>query len=267
MTINDDTVTYPGYDGVCVKALEGNDNIKGTYGDDRISGDSGNDTLDGRSGNDVLTGGAGDDIIFGRNGDDTLSGGSGNDTLHGGIGQDTIIGEEGNDYITAVENDLLIDGGAGFDILRIRDSNDDKIINLDMTSSSINGIEAIIGESGTEQSLITVTIDLEDILQENDDDGLSTTPDTSNTLIAIDIETLVIDSDNLWNESGLYQVTTQDLDAATEDAYLELIGSPRNLDLNAYTFTKNDGSEITIITDLSETDFYDADTGLSIEIA
>lgn len=265
LTINDDTITYPGYDGVCIKALDGNDVIKGTYGDDKILGQGGDDTLYGRSGIDYIDGGIGNDTLYGNLGDDTILGRSGDDFLHGGIGADTIKAGAGNDSITGDEHDLLIDGGTGFDTLSIKDLDGDLISDLDMSTSSVTNIEALIGIGNFTDS-INATIDLEKILQESEDDSLSDTADTTNTFIAVQVDTLTIDSDNLWTESGQFQVTAQDLDQAAEDSYLEMIGITKSIDLNAYTFTKDDGETVTIITDIKLTDIYDADTGVAIDV-
>lgn len=84
-----------------------------------LDGLDGNDTLDGRSGNDTLLGGAGNDTLFGgidaggtgfdpRNeipftrpieNDDLLNGGAGNDALDGGSGNDTLLGGDGVDTL------------------------------------------------------------------------------------------------------------------------------------------------------------------------
>ena len=56
--------------------------------------------------------------MAGGNGDDTLIGGAGNDTLSGNAGADTLIGGAGDDTLFIDADDVVIDGGDGFDTVR-----------------------------------------------------------------------------------------------------------------------------------------------------
>ncbi|MEM8837233.1 MAG: glycosyl hydrolase family 28-related protein, partial [Pseudomonadota bacterium] len=82
-------------------------------------GGDGNDRQAGGTGNDELTGGLGDDRMEGNDGDDTLFGGEGNDRLNGGAGADSLYGGEGDDDFFVDAEDTLIDGGDGFDEVRV----------------------------------------------------------------------------------------------------------------------------------------------------
>ncbi len=114
----------------------GNATIAGMTG---AFGGSGDDAIDlsasvtpvwigGFAGNDILTGGAGDDQMDGGDGDDTVHGGGGNDYLHsnslGVAGNDSLFGDAGNDTIfiagtSGTNETVLVDGGAGDDLIQI----------------------------------------------------------------------------------------------------------------------------------------------------
>jgi Ca2+-binding RTX toxin-like protein len=129
----------------------GPDEIHGRFGNDSLFGAGGNDWLFGEQGNDYLAGGAGDDLLDGGTGDDTLVGGSGADTLIGGEGFDTasyassfqsvfvdlatntgvfgdaqgdtfsgidkVVGSSFSDGLFADDSGVVLDGGAGDDLL------------------------------------------------------------------------------------------------------------------------------------------------------
>ena len=129
----------------------GADEIHGRFGNDFLSGGGGNDWLFGEQGNDYLAGGAGNDLLDGGTGDDTLIGGSGADTLIGGEGFDTasyassfqsvfvnlatntgvfgdaqgdtfsgidkVVGSSFSDGLFADDSGVVLDGGAGDDLL------------------------------------------------------------------------------------------------------------------------------------------------------
>ncbi|TCJ13911.1 retention module-containing protein [Parasulfuritortus cantonensis] len=57
--------------------------------------------------------------LWGGNGVDTLNGGDGMDFLNGGGGADKVYGNGGNDLLVYDSADTVIDGGAGFDTLRL----------------------------------------------------------------------------------------------------------------------------------------------------
>jgi|GEM_PF-3898041 len=64
----------------------------------------------GTSGDDMLSGTSVGDYLFGAAGNDYLSGGAGADTLSGGLGDDTLYADD---------DDVALDGGYGYDVLRI----------------------------------------------------------------------------------------------------------------------------------------------------
>jgi Ca2+-binding RTX toxin-like protein len=129
----------------------GPDEIHGRFGNDFLSGGGGDDWLFGEQGNDWLSGGAGNDRLDGGTGDDTLVGGAGADALIGGAGFDTanyaasfqsvyvdlatntgvygdaqgdtfsgidkVVGSSYSDGLFADDSGVLLDGGAGHDLL------------------------------------------------------------------------------------------------------------------------------------------------------
>ncbi|MFS4439226.1 M10 family metallopeptidase C-terminal domain-containing protein [Paracoccaceae bacterium GXU_MW_L88] len=82
-----------------LRALGGDDSLRGREGDDRLYGDGGKDWIDGGTGNDILHGG---------DGNDGLIGGAGNDEIHAGAGDDLILQH-------LLWNKDVIDGGTGID--------------------------------------------------------------------------------------------------------------------------------------------------------
>lgn len=72
-------------------------------------------TLFGRDGADVLRGTGQNDRIFGMDGNDRLYGNNGNDFLDGGQGSDSLYGGSGNDTLVVDFDDVIVNGGAGYD--------------------------------------------------------------------------------------------------------------------------------------------------------
>ena len=222
-------------------------------------------TIDGTNSADLIKGTAGDDLIIGRLGDDTLKGGNGDDVIYGGVGADFLGGGKGNDTLIADESDTVISGGAGFDILKVRDSDGDNIVDID-TTTNVRGIEALVGDfDRVDGSIINATINLSQIARQSADDGDVATPDTDNTFVAVGIDSLVIAGGRLWEEDGDFAVVDVDLDASAEAAYLEMVGIQHPVDLHSYTFTRDDGAEVTIITDLALEDIIDGNTGEDLD--
>jgi len=127
------------------------DEIHGRAGADVIHGGAGNDLVFGEAGNDTLLGGLGDDTLDGGLGNDLLVGGAGADRLFGGDGFDTasyassatsvyvnlatnmgvygdaqgdtynsinkVIGSRHDDGLVADDSGVVLDGGAGHDLL------------------------------------------------------------------------------------------------------------------------------------------------------
>lgn len=77
-----------------------------------------------------LTGGAADDMLIGNSRANFLSGDLGDDTLNGIAGEDEIYGGAGNDLLISRTGALLLDGGAGDDVILIGDINLADIIAL-----------------------------------------------------------------------------------------------------------------------------------------
>lgn len=121
LTLNDDIVqlangilrNYPGG----LRALSGNDFVRGSGAAELMNGNAGTDTLIGGCGSDTIRGGKDFDIIYGECGNDILSGNQGDDYAYGGTGNDFIRGGQGNDNLVGDSgNDTLI-GDAGIDKL------------------------------------------------------------------------------------------------------------------------------------------------------
>jgi serralysin len=70
-----------------------------------------------------LTGGAADDMLIGNSRANVLSGDAGADTLNGIAGDDEIYGGGGNDLLISRTGALLLDGGAGDDVILVGDAN------------------------------------------------------------------------------------------------------------------------------------------------
>ena len=124
-----DTITFgPAYTStIYAYAGSGNDSITAASGADSLRGDNGNDTLNGMNGNDSIDGGNGFDNLFGGNNDDYLILSIG-DSGYGGSGNDLI--SVGGSF------PALMDGGIGFDTLRVESS-------YDLTGATILGIEQV----------------------------------------------------------------------------------------------------------------------------
>jgi len=127
-----------------VKAGTGADRITTGDGDDTIHCGKGNDTaitnggLDkvfGEDGNDTIATGAGDDTVYPGNGADAVFAGSGHDYIYealdtnyrsknravrGTPGGNILYGDADNDTIISVYDNDVVDGGAGFDTLRVK---------------------------------------------------------------------------------------------------------------------------------------------------
>jgi serralysin len=100
-----------------LRALAGDDFVRGSGGAELMNGNSGRDTLIGGCGNDTIRGGQDFDILYGECGNDILSGNQGNDVAYGGTGNDFVRGGQGSDALVGdTGNDTLI-GDAGIDRL------------------------------------------------------------------------------------------------------------------------------------------------------
>ena len=70
-----------------------------------------------------LTGGAANEMIIGNSGANFLFGDAGDDTLNGIAGDDEIYGQDGNDHLVSSKGALLLDGGAGDDVILVGNAN------------------------------------------------------------------------------------------------------------------------------------------------
>jgi Ca2+-binding RTX toxin-like protein len=138
----------------------GDDRLKLTdiavTGIDRIEAGDGNDVVFGSEGADRIIGGAGDDRLIGGGGDDVfeISGSDGGfDIIKGGEGNDFILGSAGDDVIgladagSNLDGIEAIDGGGGFDILRLTSGND----RLDLSGVAVTGIALIEAGDGNDR--------------------------------------------------------------------------------------------------------------------
>jgi len=100
-----------------LRALAGNDFVRGSGGAELMNGNRGTDTLIGGCGSDTIRGGQDFDILYGECGSDLVSGDQGDDYVYGGTANDFIRGGKGNDALVGDSgNDTLI-GDAGIDKL------------------------------------------------------------------------------------------------------------------------------------------------------
>jgi Ca2+-binding RTX toxin-like protein len=138
--LNDNLFGSAGADEMHGRA--GNDYLWGGDGDDFLFGEQGNDTLSGGAGSDRLDGGSGDDVLYGGAGADMLIGGDGFDTIsyatssqsvyvnlatNTGVfgeaqgdtfsGIDKVVGSVNSDGLFADDSGVVLDGGAGHDLL------------------------------------------------------------------------------------------------------------------------------------------------------
>lgn len=121
LTLNDDIVQLA--NGILrnnpggLRALAGNDFVRGSGAAELMNGNSGIDTLIGGCGNDTIRGGQDFDIIYGECGSDLLSGNQGNDYAYGGTGNDFIRGGQGRDALIGDSGNDTLMGDAGVDRL------------------------------------------------------------------------------------------------------------------------------------------------------
>ena len=90
--------------------------------------------------------------ITGTAGNDVMIGGSGNDILTGGAGVDKLSGGAGNDKIYADNQDVMLDGGSGYDILYFTST---KKVSLNVAAAHFeevfggNGVDVLDGAAST----------------------------------------------------------------------------------------------------------------------
>ncbi|MBW3584367.1 MAG: calcium-binding protein [Cyanobacteria bacterium 0813] len=112
-----------------LRALAGNDFVRGSGGAELMNGNSGLDTLIGGCGSDTIRGGqdfdilygeCGSDFVSGDQGDDYVYGGTANDFIRGGKGNDALVGESGNDTLIGDAGIDRLWGGEGADLFVVR---------------------------------------------------------------------------------------------------------------------------------------------------
>ncbi|MEG4815577.1 calcium-binding protein [Microcoleus sp. K5-D4] len=126
-----------------LRALVGNDFVRGSGGAELMNGNRGKDTLIGGCGSDTIRGGQDFDKLYGECGSDILSGNQGNDYAYGGTANDFVRGGQGNDNLVGNSgNDTLI-GDAGIDKLWGSEGADLFVLRREVgaTSGEIGSIE------------------------------------------------------------------------------------------------------------------------------
>lgn len=133
LTSNDDTVLLA--NGILrntpggLRALAGNDFVRGSGGAELMNGNSGIDTLIGGCGSDTIRGGQDFDILYGEcasdfvsgdQGDDYVDGGTANDFIRGGKGNDAVVGGSGNDTLVGDAGIDRLWGSEGADLFVLR---------------------------------------------------------------------------------------------------------------------------------------------------
>jgi Ca2+-binding RTX toxin-like protein len=161
LTANDDVVQLA--NGILrntpggLRALNGNDFVRGSGGAELMNGNAGFDTLIGGCGSDTIRGGQDFDIIYGECGNDILNGNQGGDVAYGGTGNDFIRGGQGNDALVGDSgNDTLI-GDAGIDRLWGKEGADLFVLKREAGATS--------GEFGSDQArpVGTFPLDTEEV--------------------------------------------------------------------------------------------------------
>lgn len=146
------TTTHINTTGAIVVAYGGQQgNNKVTY-----QGGTGNDTLVGTTAAETFAAGQGDDVLVAGGGTDVLYGGAGNDTV---VVNSSTIAALGQGYDAAAGRIARIDGGTGYDTLRVAEG-----ANLDLTGigntldySRIESIERIDLATDTAANVLTLT--------------------------------------------------------------------------------------------------------------
>ena len=152
------------------------------------------DSTDGDQNNNNITdaGGGTFNFLYGAEGIDTLAGSGDSDVLNGGAGADVLQAGAGNDILVYDRLDTTIDGGTGFDILRIDDGALYNVgafqggfavpgianATVDLFGKPITNIEAILlTEEDQPDALLGTTLT----------DGKGTVPTTDDGLTAADV--------------------------------------------------------------------------------
>ncbi|MEG4406763.1 calcium-binding protein [Microcoleus sp. MON2_D5] len=138
-----------------LRALDGNDFVRGSGGAELMNGNSGRDTLIGGCGSDTIRGGQDFDILYGECGSDFVSGDQGDDYVYGGTANDFIRGGKGNDALVGESgNDTLI-GDAGIDRLWGSEGADMFVLRTEVGATS--------GEIGSLQPPPSANFDVDEV--------------------------------------------------------------------------------------------------------
>ncbi|MCT7517488.1 vWA domain-containing protein, partial [Aliarcobacter cryaerophilus] len=150
-----------------------------------------------------------------RGGDDTLSGGAGRDIIYGQGGNDTIITDINTNNGEA-DGDILIDGGTGFDTIKLEENNN---IDFSKLGDRIKNIEAIDLTEGNHE---LTNISLNDVLNMTKDKKLIIFGDKDDTVKFKDGDGWIIKS-NIINdvESGKKFVEWTNTNDATVSVKVE----------------------------------------------
>ncbi|MEM9411417.1 MAG: right-handed parallel beta-helix repeat-containing protein [Planctomycetota bacterium] len=161
--------------------------FKGTGEADVIYAGSGNDKVWAGDGNDQLFGEDGDDMLAGKDGDDYLAGGKGADQLYGGAGDDVFLFSQ---------DDVRIDGGTGFDTIKIEES----VAEINSYETMVYGIDLIDAEDG---QFSTITLGHK-LIDQADDGVLRINGDTGDKLILVDNHGLKVIDENIEIDGKIY---------------------------------------------------------------
>lgn len=127
-----------------LRALDGDDTVRGSSDSELVNGNAGKDVLFGGEGTDFLQGGQDDDRVYGDSGDDTLNGNRGKDLVDGGTGNDFLRGGRDDDLLIGAQgNDTLI-GDLGKDVLTGGSDSDIFVLRADAAAAKSNETDIII---------------------------------------------------------------------------------------------------------------------------
>lgn len=138
-----------------LRALDGNDFVRGSGGAELMNGNSGTDTLIGGCGSDTIRGGQDFDILYGECASDFVSGDQGDDYVYGGTANDFIRGGKGNDALVGESGKDTLIGDAGIDRLWGSEGADLFVLRTE--------VGAISGEIGSLQPPPSDNFDLDEV--------------------------------------------------------------------------------------------------------
>jgi len=132
-----------------------------------VTFDSTLDAIEGTDENDALGGSDADEVLYGDDG---------NDILNGGEGEDELYGQDGDDELVYDDADSVIDGGEGFDTLKLLDGQGIDFDNLG--AQQIKNIEEInLSEDEGSSVLDNLTLEAVQNLTDNNNQLIITGDD------------------------------------------------------------------------------------------